>query len=60
VLNQRGGLVKDNVLGFLLALVILFLIAGAFTMPAILWIGIVAVLLLLGIFVRLGRIERRG
>lgn len=50
---------RDHVLGFLLALMIIFLVIGAFTVPAILYIPIVVVLLLLGIFVRLGRIANR-
>lgn len=49
---------KDHVLGFLLAVMVLGLVAGAFVLPAILWLGIVVVLLLPGIFVRLGRLSR--
>lgn len=45
---------KDQLLGFLLALMILFLAGGFFYLPATIWLLCLIVFLLLGIFVRLG------
>lgn len=51
---------KDHILGFLLAMFVLFMVVAFFSMPAILWLLILIAAILVGIFVRLGSVRSRS